>query len=165
MNGKFFEIKEFRYPCGFANVSKIRNSCIDMDTSEHPVLLFDGVCNFCNASVQWVLQHDRQGVFHFASLQSEAGRALLKKHDLDPQHFDSVVVVDGPRCLLRSDAAFEILRRIGGPWRALTVLQLLPRSLRDAVYDWIARNRYRWWGKREACMIPRPEWKERFLTL
>lgn len=89
--------------------------------------------------------------------------ALLKKHGLDPQYFDSVVVVDGARCFVRSDAVFEILRCIGGPWRALTVFQLLPRPLRDAVYDWIARNRYRWWGKREACMIPRPEWKERFL--
>lgn len=136
-----------------------------MQTTQHPVLLFDGVCNLCNASVQWVLLHDRQGIFHFASLQSESGKELLIKHGLNPLQFDSVVLVDDARYFLRSDAAFEILRRLGGSWRFLTVFQWFPRKLRDAVYNFIARNRYRWWGKRETCMIPRPEWKNRFLSV
>lgn len=127
------------------------------------ILLFDDVCNLCNASVQWVLLRDRRGVFHFAALQSDVGRGLLARFGLSAENFDTVVLVDGDRVFTRSDAALEVLRRLGKPWAFGAGLRVLPRSLRDAVYNWIARNRYRWFGRREQCLLPRPEWQERFL--
>lgn len=128
-----------------------------------PILLFDGVCNLCNASVQWVIRRDPQGIFRFAPLQSETGQSLLRQSGLSSEHFDTVVLVDGDRIFTRSDAALEIARRIGGVWSLLAVFRRVPRPIRNAVYDWIARHRYRWFGKTEACMIPRPEWKKRFV--
>jgi len=128
-----------------------------------PVLLFDGVCNLCNASVQWVLKRDRKGIFRFAALQSEAGRALLRQSGLSSENFDTVVLVDGDRVFTRSDAALEIVRRIGGPWSLLGIFRIVPRPLRNAVYDWVARYRYRWFGKTQSCMIPQPEWAKRFI--
>lgn len=128
-----------------------------------PILLFDGVCNLCNASVQWVIRRDPQGIFRFAPLQSETGQSLLRQSGLSSEHFDTVVLVDGDRILTRSDAALEIARRLGGLWSLLAVFRWVPRPVRNAVYDWIARHRYRWFGKTEACMIPRPEWKKRFV--
>ncbi|MBK7939031.1 MAG: thiol-disulfide oxidoreductase DCC family protein [Lewinellaceae bacterium] len=128
-----------------------------------PVLLFDGVCNLCNASVQWVLKRDKNAVFRFAALQSATGRALLRSAGLSPENFDSVVLFDGDRVFTRSDAALEIARRMGGFWSWLAVFRVVPRPLRNAVYDWIARRRYRWFGKTESCMIPQPEWADRFV--
>lgn len=135
-----------------------------MDSVQHfPVLLFDGVCNLCNTSVQWVLLRDNAGIFRFAALQSETGQALLARVGLVHESFDSVVLVDGNRVFTRSDAALEVLRRLGWPWAAFVVLRWVPRGLRNTVYDWVARNRYRWFGRQEACFLPRPEWKQRFL--
>ena len=128
-----------------------------------PVLLFDGVCNLCNASVQWVLLHDRKGIFQFAALQSETGQNLLRKWGRPTHDFDSVVLVDGDRLLLHSDVPLEIVRRIGGAWQVLYVFKIIPRPLRDAVYRWVARNRFRWFGRRAECMLPQKEWKERFI--
>ena len=128
-----------------------------------PVLLFDGVCNLCNGSVQWVLLHDRKAQFRFAALQSETGQALLRQFGLDPAQLDTVLLVDGDRIFLRSDAPLEIARRLGGGWALLYLFKVLPRPLRDAVYNWVARNRYHWFGRQEACMLPRPEWKGRFV--
>ena len=128
-----------------------------------PVILFDGVCNLCNASVHWVLKRDRKGLFRFAALQSETGQRLLDRFGLNRESFDTVVLVDGDRLFTRSDAAFVIARRLGRPWSWLALLQWAPKRLRDAVYDGIARRRYRWFGRRETCMLPRPEWKERFI--
>ncbi len=130
--------------------------------SQHPTLLFDGVCNLCNASVQWVLLHDAKGIFHFAALQSEAGQNLLRQHGLNGQNFDTVVLVDAGKLFLRSDVPLEIFRRLGGFWQLLYLFKIVPKALRDIVYNWIAKNRYRWWGRREECMLPRPEWKGRF---
>ncbi|MDX2134570.1 MAG: thiol-disulfide oxidoreductase DCC family protein [Saprospiraceae bacterium] len=132
-------------------------------TLEHPVLLFDGVCNLCNTSVQWVLLRDHQAIFRFAPLQEETGKALLHAHGLSPEHIDSVVLVTPERVFTHSDAVLEVLRRLGGWWAVPAALRVVPRSLRDAVYGWVARNRYRWFGRRDACMMPRPEWKARFL--
>ncbi|MCC7467433.1 MAG: thiol-disulfide oxidoreductase DCC family protein [Saprospiraceae bacterium] len=129
----------------------------------HPVLLFDGVCNLCNASVQWVLVRDKKGIFRFAALQSEFGKQLMEANGLSSETFDSVVVVSGGRVLTHSDAPLEIVRLLGGAWSWLYVFRWIPRWLRDGIYRLIARNRYRWFGKKEACMLPRPEWKDRFL--
>lgn len=129
----------------------------------YPILLFDGVCNLCNASVQWVLQHDSKAQFRFAALQSDFGQKLLREHGLDAQNFNTVVLADGPHLFLRSDAPLEIARKIGGGWAALYFFKIVPRPIRDAVYNFVARNRYRWFGQQEACLLPKPEWRDRFL--
>ena len=128
-----------------------------------PILLFDGVCNLCNGVVQWVIARDPAAQFRFASLQSEAGRTLLAQHQLPLDAMDTVVLVDGAAHWRKSDAALEMLRRLGGAWPLLSALRVVPRGLRDAAYDWIARNRYGWWGKRDECWIPTPELRARFL--
>ncbi|WP_412069299.1 thiol-disulfide oxidoreductase DCC family protein [Rubrivirga sp. IMCC43871] len=127
-----------------------------------PILLFDGVCNVCDRSVQFVLDHDRRGLVRFASLQSEVGRQLLAECGVDAST-DSVVLVANGRCHVRSDAALATARLLDAPWRWLAVARVVPRGLRDAVYDWVARNRYRWFGTRDACRIPTPEVRARFL--
>ncbi len=129
----------------------------------HPILLFDGVCNLCNGSVQWVLVHDKKGIFKFAALQSDAGQQLLRQFGIATDNFNTVVLVDGDRLFLRSDAPLEVARRLGGGWQLAYVFKIIPRFMRDAIYNWVARNRYRWFGHREECMLPRPEWKERFV--
>ena len=132
--------------------------------SEVPnLILFDGVCNLCNASVQFVIRHDRAGKFRFAAIQSEIGREIFQRHGLDPAKLQTFVFITDGRIFLRSDAAIEVVARFGGAWKLLRVLSLVPRSLRDAIYSFIAQNRYRWFGRQEVCMIPTPEIKERFL--
>jgi predicted DCC family thiol-disulfide oxidoreductase YuxK len=132
-------------------------------TSNAPILLFDGVCNLCNGAVQWVIAHDSAARFRFASLQSDAGRALLAAHGLPLDAMDTVVLVDGERHFIKSDAALEVARRLGGVWRLAAPAKLVPRALRDMVYDWVARNRYARWGKRDECWVPTPELRARFL--
>jgi predicted DCC family thiol-disulfide oxidoreductase YuxK len=131
--------------------------------NQPPVLLFDGVCNLCNASVQWVLKRDKKGVFRFASLQSDAGQALLRQQGLPTTGFDTVVLIDAGRVYLRSDAPLRVAAHLGGLWPLFGLLKIVPRALRNAVYNWIARNRFRWFGQREECWLPRKEWRERFL--
>jgi len=133
-------------------------------TDAHPVLLFDGVCNLCHGTVRFVLDHDRDARFRFAPLQSEVGRALLARFALDPDALDTIVLIDEARAYRRSDAALRVARRLGAPWSWLVPLAAIPRPLRDAVYDFIARRRYRWFGKKDACPLPRPEWSDRFLA-
>ncbi|MBT9391544.1 thiol-disulfide oxidoreductase DCC family protein [Hymenobacter sp. NST-14] len=129
------------------------------------IILFDGVCNLCNGFVQFVLKHDAAGRFRFAALQSEAGQALLREYGLPtPAEPDSVVLVAEGRPYTHSAAALGILARLNGRWAALArVGQWLPRPLRDAGYRFIARNRYRWFGRQEACWLPTPELQARFL--
>jgi predicted DCC family thiol-disulfide oxidoreductase YuxK len=128
-----------------------------------PVLLFDGVCNLCNTSVQWVLQRDRCGIFKFAALQSDTGQALLRRFGLPAENFDTVVLIDGGRIFTHSDAPLEVVRRLGGLWSLFYVLRFVPRFVRDTVYNFVANNRYRWFGRQSECMLPRPEWKGRFV--
>lgn len=141
----------------------VRELKLTHPTEPHPIVVFDGVCNFCNASVQFILQHDRSRVFRFAALQSSAGRALLERHGFDPLEADTFVLVEGEKCRVRSDAALGVARRLPLPWRLVFLLRWIPRPLRDAVYRTIARNRYRWFGKRESCMVPSADVSERFL--
>jgi predicted DCC family thiol-disulfide oxidoreductase YuxK len=128
-----------------------------------PIVLFDGLCNFCDASVNFIIDHDPRGRFRFAPLQSEAAKALLLRHGLDAQQLQSVALIEEGSCYTRSTAALRIARRLSGPWRLLYGLIGVPRSMRDFVYDWIARNRYRWFGRRDACRVPTPELRSRFL--
>ena len=134
-----------------------------MTNSSHPILLFDGVCNLCNQSVQFIINRDQAGLFHFAALQSEVGKTLLQKHNLSPDNIDTVVLVVGDKAYTRSSAALQVLRHLGLPWSLLSVFLILPKGFRDFVYNYIAKNRYRWFGRQESCMMPTAELKSRFL--
>lgn len=128
-----------------------------------PVLLFDGVCNLCNASVNFVIDHDHAGRVKVGAIQSDAGQALLREYHLDPAYLDSLVLLDDGRAYVKSDAALRLARYLDGPWAWLDVLRALPKGLRDTVYDVIAKNRYRWFGVRDACRLPTPELRDRFI--
>lgn len=130
----------------------------------HPkIVVFDGVCNFCNASVSFIIARDPQARFCFAPAQSEAGLVLLKSFGLESLSSETFVLIDGHACLLRSDAALAIAGKLKRPWPVFCVLRWLPKRFRDWVYSLIARNRYRLFGKKELCMVPSPEVKSRFL--
>jgi predicted DCC family thiol-disulfide oxidoreductase YuxK len=128
------------------------------------LVLFDGVCNLCSALVQFIIRHDRAGIFHFAALQSEIGGEICRKHGLDAADVQTFVFVADGRMFLRSDAAIEVVSRFGGAWRILRVLRFVPRVVRDSIYTIVARNRYRWFGRKEVCMVPTPEIKGRFIS-
>ncbi len=134
-----------------------------MPGHEPPLILFDGVCHLCNASVAWIVEHDRHGIFRFASLQSAAGRAALAAANSPATLPDSMVLIDADGVHTRSDAAICIASRLGFPWRLARLGRLLPRRVRDWAYDCVARNRYRWFGRRESCPVPTPELRARFL--
>jgi predicted DCC family thiol-disulfide oxidoreductase YuxK len=127
------------------------------------VVLFDGVCNFCNSTVNFIIDRDPAGYFNFAALQSEPAQHLLAGCGLPSGLLDNIVLVEDGACYTRSTAALRILRHLRGPWVLLYVLLLVPRPIRDAGYDCFARNRYRWFGKRSECSIPSPEIRARFL--
>ncbi len=131
--------------------------------TEHPTLLFDGVCNLCNGFVQWLIKRDTKRQFRYAALQSEVGQALLKEGGLPTDEISTVVLVDNGRVYTHADVSLRIAQRLGGAWTLFRVFYLVPRPIRNVVYDWIARNRYRWFGKSESCMIPTPELKALFL--
>ena len=134
-----------------------------MEAPANPLVLFDGVCNLCNRSVQTILRHDRHARFRFASLQSPLGEKLRDDLGIDREKVDSVILVEGDRWYKESDAALRIAHGLGGPWKLFGILRLIPRPLRDAAYRLIARNRYRWFGKTETCWVPTPELRGRFL--
>lgn len=127
------------------------------------VLLFDGVCNLCNGTVQFVIKRDPRAKFRFAALQSKAGQALLKKFQLPQDDYDSFVFVEGEQFYLRSTAGLKVLKGLNGLWPLLYGFIIIPRPIRDFFYRWIAKNRYRWFGKKEQCMIPTPDLQKRFL--
>jgi predicted DCC family thiol-disulfide oxidoreductase YuxK len=124
--------------------------------------LFDGHCHLCSGWVQFVLQRDRAQRFRFAALQSEAAQRLLGGR-LSGGALDTVVLLEGDRLLLRSSAALRVCRWLGGGWRLTAIFWLIPRPLRDAVYHFVAAHRYRWFGRREACWLPEPAFRARFL--
>lgn len=130
----------------------------------HAVILFDGVCNLCNGAVNFIIDHDPAGYFKLAALQSEAARPLLEEHGLSADVLDSLVLIEEGRAYQRSTAALRIVGRLRGPWPLLRVFLAVPRPLRDAVYDWVATNRYDWFGRRDKCRVPTPELRERFLA-
>jgi predicted DCC family thiol-disulfide oxidoreductase YuxK len=129
-----------------------------------PVILFDGVCGLCNRWVSFVLQRDESGTFRFAALQSEAGGALLRSHGLPPDQLETVVLIAEERAYTRSAAVIEILRRLGFPWSLAVIGAVFPSGLRDGLYDFVARNRYRWFGRTETCRIPTAGERKRFLA-
>lgn len=131
----------------------------------NPVVVFDGVCNLCNATVQFLLSHDRAGVLRFAANQSEPGQALLHAFGKQAADVSSVYLIEGDRCHDRSTAALRIARLLPWPWRLAYALIVLPRPIRDLAYALIARNRYRLFGRRESCRLATPAERARFLDL
>lgn len=134
-----------------------------MEAPQFSIILFDGVCNFCNNSINFVMDRDTKGVFKFASLQSDIGQELLKQKGLKTSDFDSIVLFKNGTVYQKSDAALEIARELNGLWSWLYIFKIVPRFIRDFFYNIIARNRYRWFGKTEACRLPTPELRARFL--
>ena len=135
-----------------------------MEQSGKKIILFDGVCNLCNGAVQFIIKRDGGDRFRFAALQSELGQELCRARHIDTTQIDSIILIDpGIAYYVKSDAALEIARELRGygwmPWS----LGWIPRGVRDAVYDLVARNRYRWFGKKDQCMIPTPELRKKFL--
>ncbi len=127
------------------------------------IVLFDGVCNFCNGAVNFIIKHDPQGTFRFAPLQSELGNAIKDQYRI-PDNIDSVILVDEGRMFLHSDAALRIAEYLGPPWSFGRILVVVPAFIRNAAYRLFARYRYRIFGRRDACMLPTPEIRERFLS-
>ncbi|AMQ75312.1 DUF393 domain-containing protein [Bacillus velezensis] len=128
------------------------------------VLLFDGVCNLCSGAVQFIIKRDPAGKISFASLQSDTARELLASEGLPTEQFDSMIFIENGRIYKKSAAVLKVSRHLRGAWRLSAVFFAVPRLLRDRAYSFIARRRYKWFGKREACMLPSPEIKNRFLS-
>lgn len=129
----------------------------------HPVVLFDGVCNLCNRSVQFIIRRDKKDQFRFAALQGKTGQEILARHGLPADSFNSFILAEGDKIYTRSTGALRMLRILGLPWSLFYVYIIVPRFFRDGVYNWIARNRYRWYGRQESCIIPTPELRKKFL--
>ena len=128
------------------------------------IILFDGVCNLCEASVQFVIKYDKKDVFRFVALQSELGKEIIKHIGLDIKNIDSVILYEpGIAYNYKSAAALEIAKNLGGFFHLGTVFKLIPNGLRNLLYDYIAKNRYQWYGKKESCLVPTIELKSKFL--
>lgn len=133
------------------------------DSDPRPVIVFDGVCVLCNGWVQFLLRRDRAARYRFAAMQSPSGRALLLRQGLDPDDPVSFLLVEPDRAWQDTDAIVRVVTGLGGAWRLVRLVAMLPRPLRDRLYRWLARNRYRWFGRREACMLVPAGCEDRFL--
>ncbi len=128
------------------------------------IILFDGICNLCNSAVQYIIKRDKNDEFRFATLQGEIGQQLINERTIDTSKLDSIILIEpGIAYYSKSTAALKISQSFGGFWKMAYVLKLIPNQLRNIVYDWVARNRYGWYGKKEKCMVPTPELKAKFL--
>jgi predicted DCC family thiol-disulfide oxidoreductase YuxK len=133
---------------------------------EYPeIVLFDGVCNLCSSSVQYIIARERRPTWKFASLQSETGKTLLKKYGLENRGIDSIVLIMSGKAYTKSGAVLRLTKRMKGLYPLLFGFIIIPPFIRNAVYDWIARNRYKWYGKQESCMMPDPALKARFVDI
>jgi predicted DCC family thiol-disulfide oxidoreductase YuxK len=126
------------------------------------IILFDGVCNFCESSVQFIIKRDPKGHFHFASLQSDVGQKLLKEFNA-PEGIDSIILIENGQTFVKSSAALRISKQLSGFWKLFYSLRIIPVGIRDYMYDIIAKNRYKWFGKKESCMLPSDDIRKRFL--
>lgn len=130
---------------------------------QQPLILFDGICNFCNSTVTFIIKRNIKTPIHFAALQSEVGQRLLREYKLPVKEMESIVFIDKGKAYVQSTAALRICRYLRGLWPLCYGFIVVPNFIRDAVYNWIAKNRYKWFGVRQECMIPTPEMKTRFL--
>ncbi|WP_316806274.1 thiol-disulfide oxidoreductase DCC family protein [Pedobacter agri] len=131
-------------------------------TVEKPVIFFDGVCNLCNASVQFAIKHDKNDVFKFTALQGNYAKTILPKFDINLERINSIILVENNQLYTKSSAALRIARKLNGLWPMLYAFMIIPKFIRDWFYDIIAKNRYKWWGRQESCWVPTPELKQRF---
>ena len=134
------------------------------ELEDHPVILFDGVCNLCEGFVQFVIRRDPDAVFRFAPLQSEIGEELLGRCGWHESRLDGVVLIEDGRCYRKSDAVIRASRRMGLPYRLISPTAIVPRFIRDRIYDYVADNRYAWFGKKDQCLMPTDDIKSRFLA-
>lgn len=129
------------------------------------IILFDGICNLCDGLVQFIIKHDHKDVFRFVSLQSDLGKEITKHIGLDEKHIDSVILYEpGIAYFYKSNAALEIAKELGGFFHFGTIFKLIPNGLRNVLYDYVARNRYKWYGKKESCFMPTPELQSKFIA-
>ncbi|GKU83636.1 thiol-disulfide oxidoreductase DCC family protein [Niallia sp. NCCP-28] len=126
------------------------------------IILFDGVCNLCNQSVQFILKRDPEGYFSFASIQGESGQELLKKYQIS-KNLDSLLLIKDNKYYTKSAAALQICKHLNGFWKYLIIFKIVPPFIRNGLYDMVAKNRYKWFGKRDSCMLPTPDNKNRFI--
>ena len=128
------------------------------------IILFDGVCNLCNASVHYVIKHDKNDLFRFVALQSDLGQRIVKHIGINPIHIDSIILYEPEVAYYyKSSAALEIAKGLEGIFTLATLFQIVPTGVRDFIYDFVAKNRYKWYGKKEACLVPSPELLAKFL--
>jgi len=128
------------------------------------LILFDGVCNLCNSSIQYVIKYDKNDRFRFAPLQSDIGKQIIAKYEIDTTKTDSILLYSNENGIsAKSTAALKVAKQLGFPRNVMTVFLIVPAFIRNWVYDYIAKNRYKWYGKKEACMIPTPELRAKFL--
>lgn len=128
------------------------------------LILFDGVCNLCNSSVQFVIKRDKKDMFRYAALQSDIGQQIIEKFNIDTSKTDSIILYSNEKGVFyKSTAALKIASKLGFPTNILGLFLIIPEAIRNIVYDFIARNRYKWYGRKEHCMIPTPELKSKFL--
>jgi predicted DCC family thiol-disulfide oxidoreductase YuxK len=130
---------------------------------KQPIILFDGVCNYCNSVINFIIRQDKKSIFKFAALQSEAGQKLLELYNLPTNNFDSFILIDNGKVYQSSTAGLKLYNKLPWYWKWTQAFWIVPKFIRDAVYNIIAKNRYKWFGKKETCMIPSPQVKERFL--
>ncbi len=134
------------------------------DQISPPVVLFDGVCKLCNRSVNFILRIDPTGRMKMASLQSDYGRRVLERHGMKSGPLDSMMLLEGERLTTKSTAVIRISKYLGGAWPLCMIMLIIPRFIRDFLYDVVAKNRYRWFGKFDTCPLPDPEFEDRFYT-
>jgi len=133
-------------------------------SQDKQLILFDGVCNLCNASVQYIIKHDKKDIFRFTALQSEASQELIRKFNIDTDKTDSIILYSEKNGIsYKSTAALKIASYLGFPRNTMIIFLIIPPFIRNWVYDYIAKNRYKWYGKREACMVPTPELQRKFI--
>jgi predicted DCC family thiol-disulfide oxidoreductase YuxK len=140
------------------------------EQTSNPIVLYDGVCGLCNRLVQFLVRRDVRDRLLFASLQSQLAAILLERHRCDPRDLDTVYIVVDPnqpteRIFVRSDAILHALQQIGGVWRLAMVVKVVPKFIRDAIYNLVARNRYRVFGKHETCLLPEPKYRRKFVGI
>lgn len=132
--------------------------------NSHKIILFDGVCNLCNSSIQKVIENDEKNIFKFASLQSDFGQEFLKKNSFNQDEFNSMILIDGEKFYTQSDAALRIGKELKGIYKISKYLLCTPKFIRNTVYNFISKNRYNWFGKKESCWLPTPELKQKFIS-
>jgi predicted DCC family thiol-disulfide oxidoreductase YuxK len=139
-----------------------RNFTIAM--KQQPLILFDGVCNFCNSSVNFVIKKDKKAQIQFAPLQSEKGRLFLRQYNYPENNLNSFVFIEDGKVYTQSTAALRVSRYLKGLWPLCYGFIIVPKFIRNGIYNWVAKNRYKWFGKKDQCMIPSPNVRSRFLN-